>query len=93
MLGERISDEFLEKIGGISIFWSFSLKVADSERVFKAVTMETGPREPIGVRNSKSVCNSAPVLCAVFAGARKSCDELAHVGKAETLGMTSFEVI
>jgi len=58
MLGERVSGSLFEKIGEISPFLEFSMKLANSERVLRAVTMLVSAGGSVGSCDSKTACNN-----------------------------------
>jgi hypothetical protein len=77
------SGGFWVRIGEFSNFWSFLMKLADSERILKAVPTEVGSVNPVGGWDSKTTRNSALFWCSVGYGVG---DELAVVEKVGAFG-------
>ena len=70
------SEVFWVKLAGFSMFWQFSVKSADAERVLKAETIVVDARGSVSCCDSKTACKIALFSCPVLAG---GCGELAVV--------------
>ena len=68
------------------------MKLADSERVSRAVTMEVGAEDSVGGFDLKTARNNALFLCPILAESCKSCGELALVESVEGVKRASLGV-
>ena len=83
---------FWVKMGCFSTFWWFSMKLLDSERVLRHVTMAVGAGGSVSGWDLKKACDMALSLCPVRDGVNGVVDELALVESVGGCKITSLGV-